>query len=49
MATAEEKVRTSGESPREQSGPILPTVNPDTSADSAQPKKELIHPVFYVV
>jgi hypothetical protein len=47
--SADEKTRSSGESPREQtSGPILPTVNPD--AEKAQTAKSSgIHPAFYVV
>ncbi|KAH8899575.1 triose-phosphate transporter [Thozetella sp. PMI_491] len=45
---AEEKVRTSGESPREASnGPVLPTVNPD--AEKTQPPKPSLHPAFYVI
>ncbi len=44
---AEEKTRTSGESPREQNGPILPTANPE--AEKPQPAKPAIHPALYVM
>ncbi|KAL1841040.1 hypothetical protein VTJ49DRAFT_7471 [Mycothermus thermophilus] len=42
---ADEKTRTSGEQPREQS-PVLPTVNPE--AERAQPPKQSLHPAIYV-
>lgn len=42
----EEKTRTSGEQPQEQSGPVLPTVNPEV--EKAQPPKPSLHPAFYV-
>jgi hypothetical protein len=45
--SVEEKTRTSGESPREQtSGPILPTVNPE--AEKTQPTKAPIPSFVYV-
>jgi hypothetical protein len=44
---SDEKTRTSGESPREQNGAVLPTVNPE--AEKAQPPKPSIHPAFYVM
>jgi hypothetical protein len=46
--SVEEKTRTSGESPREQtSGPILPTVNPE--AEKVQPPKATIPSFVYVM
>jgi len=48
MGAADEKVRSSGDSPREQTGPILPTVNPEAESVQA-PKAPGIHPVLYVV
>lgn len=42
----EEKTRASGDSPREQNGPILPTVNPD--AEKSQPAQPSLHPALYV-
>ncbi|OIW27387.1 TPT-domain-containing protein [Coniochaeta ligniaria NRRL 30616] len=46
--SVEEKTRTSGESPREQtSGPILPTVNPE--AEKVQPPKAAIPSFVYVI
>lgn len=46
--SAEEKTRTSGESPREQaSGPVLPTVNPEV--EKAQPPKAAIPSFVYVM
>jgi hypothetical protein len=42
----EEKTRASGDAPREQNGPILPTVN--TDVEKPQPPKQALHPVFYV-
>jgi len=42
----EEKDRASGDSPREATGAILPTVNPE--AEKAQPAAPSLHPVFYV-
>lgn len=44
----EEKTRASGDQPREQNGPILPTVNPD--AEKQQPSKppSSVHPALYV-
>ena len=47
MSAVEEKTRVSGESPREQNEPILPTVNPD--AEKAQAPKASIHPAIYVM
>lgn len=44
--TAEEKTRASGEQPRDQSGSVLPTVNPE--AEKPQPPKPSLHPAFYV-
>ncbi|KAK3314987.1 triose-phosphate transporter family-domain-containing protein [Apodospora peruviana] len=43
----EEKDRASGESPREPTGPVLPTVNPDV--EKPQPPKSTIHPALYVI
>jgi len=46
--SVEEKTRTSGELPREQtSGPILPTVNPE--AEKTQPPKAAIPSFVYVM
>ena len=48
--SAEEKTRTSGDSPREQqttSGPILPTVNPEV--EKVQPPKAAIPSFVYVM
>ncbi|KAL2129937.1 hypothetical protein VTI74DRAFT_7081 [Chaetomium olivicolor] len=44
----EEKTRASGDQPREQNGPILPTVNPE--AEKQQPPKpsSSVHPALYV-
>ncbi|KAG7285245.1 hypothetical protein NEMBOFW57_009866 [Staphylotrichum longicolle] len=42
----EEKSRASGDQPRDQSGPVLPTVNPD--AEKSQPQKQSLHPALYV-
>jgi len=42
----EEKTRASGDQPREQNEPVLPTVNPD--AEKSQPPKASLHPAFYV-
>lgn len=42
----EEKDRASGDSPREASGAILPTVNPDV--EKPQPASASVHPAFYV-
>jgi hypothetical protein len=42
----EEKTRASGDQPREQDGPLLPTVNPE--ADKPQPPKPSLHPALYV-
>ncbi|KAK4240240.1 triose-phosphate transporter family-domain-containing protein [Achaetomium macrosporum] len=42
----EEKTRASGDQPRDQNGPILPTVNPE--AEKSQPPKPSLHPAFYV-
>lgn len=47
MSAMEEKTRVSGESPREQNEPVLPTVNPDV--EKAQAPKVSIHPAIYVV
>lgn len=44
---ADDKTRTSGESPQAQSGPVLPTVNPE--AEKAQPPKSTLHPSVYVM
>ncbi|KAK1832165.1 triose-phosphate transporter family-domain-containing protein [Podospora conica] len=43
---AEDKTRASGDSPREASGPVLPTINPEV--EKLQPPKASLHPVFYV-
>lgn len=43
----DEKTRTSGESPREQTGSVLPIVNPEV--EKAQQPKPSIHPAFYVM
>jgi hypothetical protein len=43
---ADEKTRASGESPREASGPILPTVNPEVEKPQAPAFN--VHPAFYV-
>jgi len=42
----EEKDRASGDSPREASGAILPTVNPDV--EKSQPASASVHPAVYV-
>ncbi len=42
----DEKIRSSGEAPRAQNAPVLPTVNP--AAEKAQAPKS-IHPAFYVM
>jgi hypothetical protein len=42
----EEKTRASGDQPREQTGAVLPTVNPN--AEKSQPPKPSLHPAFYV-
>lgn len=42
----EEKTRASGDQPRDQSGPVLPTVNPE--AETSQPPKQALHPALYV-
>ena len=49
MAVVEEKMRVSGDEPREAAsdGPVLPTVNPE--AEKMQPPKSSIHPAFYVM
>lgn len=48
--SADEKVRTSGESPSapgaQSGGSVLPTVNP---AVKPEPAKPTLHPAFYVV
>lgn len=44
----EEKVRISGESPRGNDAPILPTVNPEVEK-LQEPASNGIHPAFYVV
>jgi hypothetical protein len=44
--SVEEKTRASGEQARDQSGPVLPTVNPE--AEKSQPPKPSLHPAFYV-
>ncbi|KAK0634854.1 triose-phosphate transporter family-domain-containing protein [Bombardia bombarda] len=44
----EEKDRTSGESPRDQSSPVLPTVNPEVER-TQPPKSSGIHPALYVI
>ncbi|KAL1883078.1 hypothetical protein VTK73DRAFT_10004 [Phialemonium thermophilum] len=43
----EEKSRSSGDSPRDQSEPVLPTVNPEVAKTPAA--KPALHPAFYVV
>jgi len=46
----EEKVRTSGDSPRAADVPILPTVNPAVSEKIPEPvSKGVIHPSVYVM
>jgi len=45
----EEKVRTSGESPRAADAPILPTVNPATEKTPEPASKGVIHPSVYVI
>jgi hypothetical protein len=42
----EEKTRASGDQPREQNSPVLPTVNPN--AEKSQPPKSSLHPAVYV-
>ncbi|KAK4244414.1 triose-phosphate transporter family-domain-containing protein [Corynascus novoguineensis] len=42
----EEKTRASGDQPREQNEPVLPTVNPQV--EKPQPPKPSLHPAFYV-
>jgi hypothetical protein len=42
----EEKTRASGDQPRDQNGPVLPTVNPE--AEKSQPPKAALHPALYV-
>ncbi|KAK4157449.1 triose-phosphate transporter family-domain-containing protein [Chaetomidium leptoderma] len=42
----EEKTRASGDQPRDQNGPVLPTVNPE--AEKSQPAKQSLHPALYV-
>lgn len=42
----EEKTRASGDQPREQSEPMLPTVNPEV--EKSQPPKASLHPALYV-
>ncbi|KAJ9141867.1 Triose-phosphate transporter [Pleurostoma richardsiae] len=44
---ADEKTRSSGESPRDVNAPVLPTVNPEV--EKAQPPKASLHPAFYVI
>ncbi|KAK4212878.1 triose-phosphate transporter family-domain-containing protein [Rhypophila decipiens] len=43
---AEDKERTSGDSPRDQNGPVLPTVNPEV--EKPQSPQSSIHPALYV-
>ncbi|KAM7208648.1 Triose-phosphate Transporter family domain containing protein [Naviculisporaceae sp. PSN 640] len=43
----EDKDRASGDLPREQNGPVLPTVNPDVPA--TQSPQSAVHPAFYVI
>jgi hypothetical protein len=43
----EEKVRLSGESPRD--APTLPTVNPDVEKQQQEAASSGIHPAFYVM
>ncbi|PNY24643.1 sugar phosphate/phosphate translocator [Tolypocladium capitatum] len=45
--SADEKTRVSGDVPRLDASPVLPTVNPQV--EKAQPAKAALHPVFYVV
>ncbi|EAQ86659.1 hypothetical protein CHGG_07912 [Chaetomium globosum CBS 148.51] len=42
----EDKTRASGDQPREQSEPVLPTVNPEV--EKSQPPKASLHPALYV-
>ncbi|KAK4101474.1 TPT-domain-containing protein [Parathielavia hyrcaniae] len=42
----EEKTRASGDQPRDEDGPVLPTVNPE--AEKPQPPKQGLHPALYV-
>ena len=42
----EEKTRASGDQPRDQNGPVLPTVNPEV--EKSQPPKASLHPALYV-
>ncbi|KAJ4306904.1 hypothetical protein N0V88_000276 [Collariella sp. IMI 366227] len=44
----EEKTRASGDQPREQNGPILPTVNPDTEKQQPSKPPSSVHPALYV-
>ncbi|KIX03020.1 uncharacterized protein Z518_06570 [Rhinocladiella mackenziei CBS 650.93] len=48
MADVEKKARTSGEQPRAEPTPVLPTANTPTTEKPAPPKPSL-HPAFYVV
>ncbi|KND94122.1 putative sugar phosphate/phosphate translocator [Tolypocladium ophioglossoides CBS 100239] len=45
--SADEKTRVSGDIPRPDASPVLPTVNPQ--AEKPQPAKAALHPIFYVV
>lgn len=47
MASSEDKVRVSGETPRASHEPVLPTVNP--SAEGPKSPAMSIPPAFYVV
>ncbi len=46
---ADEKARVSGELPRQESGPILPTVNPDAEKSNPVAPTAALHPAVYVV
>lgn len=43
----EEKSRASGDSPRDNSGPVLPTVNPEVT--KIEPPRPSVHPALYVM
>ena len=47
MASSEDKVRVSGETPRANPEPVLPTVNP--GAEAPKPPAMSIPPAFFVV
>lgn len=45
--SADEKTRVSGDVPRPDASPVLPTVNPQ--AEKPQPATAALHPIFYIV